>query len=212
MAQQERAQLTRDRLIDGAARAFCRLGYLAATTNDIAAEAGTTRGALYFHFESKEVIARAVIEEEQRRAVEAGTRIMGLERSALETMLMLCVDLARRLQADLVVQAGIRLATEGSSFDPPLRAPYQQWLDTFSAIAARAVQKGDFRDDVDPAVFARFMIPAYTGVQLVSETFTGREDLLPRIREMWLFLFPAVVPAERLQQARDLLEELISAE
>jgi AcrR family transcriptional regulator len=212
MAQQERAQLTRDRLIDGAARAFCRLGYLAATTNDIAAEAGTTRGALYFHFESKEVIARAVIEEEQRRAVEAGTRIMGLERSALETMLMLCVDLARRLQADLVVQAGIRLATEGSSFDPPLRAPYQQWLDTFSAIAARAVQEGDFRDDVDPAVFARFMIPAYTGVQLVSETFTGRDDLLPRIREMWLFLFPAVVPAERLQQARDLLEELISAE
>jgi AcrR family transcriptional regulator len=212
MAQQERAQLTRDRLIDGAASAFCRLGYLAATTTDIAEAAGTTRGALYFHFESKEVIARAVIEEEQRRAVEAGTRIMGLELSALATMLMLCVDLARRLQADLVVQAGIRLATEGSSFDPPLRAPYQQWLDTFTAIAARAVQEGDFRDEVDPAVFARFMIPAYTGVQLVSETFTGREDLLPRIREMWLFLFPAVVPAERLQQARDLLEELISTE
>jgi AcrR family transcriptional regulator len=212
MAQQERAQLTRDRLIDGAARAFCRLGYLAATTTDIAEAAGTTRGALYFHFESKEVIARAVIEEEQRRAVEAGTRVMGLELSALATMLMLCVDLATRLQADQVVQAGIRLATEGSSFDPPLRAPYQQWLDTFTAIAARAVQEGDFRDEVDPAVFARFMIPAYTGVQLVSETFTGREDLLPRIREMWLFLFPAVVPAERLQQARDLLEELISTE
>jgi AcrR family transcriptional regulator len=209
MAQQERAQITRDRLIDGAASAFCRLGYITATTTDIATAAGATRGALYFHFQSKEEIARAVIDKEQQLAVEAAGRILALDRPALETMLRLCVDLAERLMVDPVVKAGIRLTTENSNFDPPLRAPYEQWLATFSAITATAVEQGDFRADVDPEVFARFMIPAYTGVQLVSDTFTGREDLLPRIREMWLFLFPAVIPEERMAGARELLGRLI---
>ena len=211
MARQERARITRDRLIDAAASTFCRLGYVATTTSDIANEAGATRGALYFHFTSKEKIARAVIEEEQRRAVEAGTRIMALNRSAVETMLLLCTDLARRLRADPIVQAGIRLATENANLDPPLRSPYRQWLETFSAIAARAVREGDFRTDVDPEAFARFLIPAYTGVQLVSDTFTGREDLMLRIREMWTFLFPAVVAIDRAQDMQALLDELIPA-
>ena len=211
MAQQERAQITRDRLIDGAAEAFCRLGYAAATTTDIAREAGATRGALYFHFQSKEEIARAVIAKEQQLAVEAGTRIVEQNRPAMETMVMLSVDLAQRLMTDPVVKAGIRLTTENSNFDPPLRAPYQQWLDTFGAIAATAVEQGDFRADVDPAVFARFLIPSYTGIQLVSDTFSGRADLLPRIREMWKFIFPAVVSERRVADANALVDRLIPA-
>jgi len=211
MAQQERAQITRDRLIDGAAEAFCRLGYAAATTTDIAKEAGATRGALYFHFQSKEEIARAVIAKEQQLAVEAGTRIVEQNRPAMETMVMLSVDLAQRLMTDPVVKAGIRLTTENSNFDPPLRAPYQQWLDTFGAIAATAVEQGDFRADVDPAVFARFLIPSYTGIQLVSDTFSGRADLLPRIREMWKFIFPAVVSEHRVADANALVDRLIPA-
>jgi len=211
MAQQERAQITRDRLIDGAAEAFCRLGYAAATTTDIAREAGATRGALYFHFQSKEEIARAVIAKEQQLAVEAGTRIVEQNRPAMETMVMLSVDLAQRLMTDPVVKAGIRLTTENSNFDPPLRAPYQQWLDTFGAIAATAVEQGDFRADVDPAVFARFLIPSYTGIQLVSDTFSGRADLLPRIREMWKFIFPAVVSEHRVADANALVDRLIPA-
>jgi AcrR family transcriptional regulator len=210
MAQQVRAQITRERLIDGAAEAFTRLGYISATTTDIARAAGATRGALYFHFQSKEEIARAVVDKEQRLAVESGTRIVELGRPALETMLLLSVDLAERMQADPVVKAGIRLTTENSNFDPPLRAPYEQWLATFGAIAGLAVEQGDFRHDLDPAMFARFLIPAYTGIQLVSDTFSGRADLLPRIREMWLFIFPAVVPAERIENARAVLDRLIS--
>jgi AcrR family transcriptional regulator len=211
MVQQERAHITRERLVDGAAGVFGRLGFVQATTTDIVKEAGATRGALYFHFQSKEEIARAVIDKEQRLAVEAGTRILALNRPAFETILLFTVDLAERLVADPVVKAGIRLTTEYSNFDPPVRAPYQQWLDTFSRVTAAAVQEGDFRDDVNPVIFARFLVPAYTGIQLVSDTFTGREDLLPRIREMWMFVFPAIVPDERLARAWTLLDRLIPA-
>lgn len=69
--------------------------------------------------------------------------------------------------------------------------------------------EGDFKSDVDPEVFARFFIPAYTGIQLVSDAFTGREDLLLRIRELWIFILPGVIPEDRLESSRDLLDRLI---
>lgn len=207
--QQLRAQATRERLIDGAARAFYRLGYGIATTADIVAESGTTRGALYFHFPSKEDLARAVIAKEHELAITAGTRIMAMQRPAFETMLLMCIDLAERLTTDPVVKAGIRLTTENTNFDPPLRAPYEDWLRAFADMATLAIAEGDFRDDVDPAAFARFLIPSYTGIQLVSDLFSGREDLLPRIRDLWGFVMPAVIAPDRLQASRDLLDRLI---
>jgi AcrR family transcriptional regulator len=211
MVQQERAQITRDNLVEGAALAFYRLGYGMATTAAIVESAGTTRGALYFHFQSKEEIARAVIAEEHSRAMTAGLRIQALNRPAFETMILLCVDLAERLMTDPVVMAGIRLTTEITNFNPPLRAPYEDWERTFADMAEAAVSEGDFKADVDPEVFARFIIPAYTGIQLVSDTFTGRKDLLQRLREMWTFVFPGVVPADRLDGARLLLDRLLPA-
>jgi len=209
MAQQQRALITRDRLVDGAALAFHRLGYGIATTTDIVNEAGATRGAMYFHFQSKEEIARAVIDKEHELAMAAGIRIQQMDRPPFETLILMCVDLAHRLQTDPVVKAGIRLTTEITNFDPPLRAPYEGWLGAVADLSAAAVESGDFRPDVDPDVFARFLIPAYTGVQFVSDTFTGHDDLLPRIRELWAFVLPAVIPDDRLAEARELLDRLI---
>jgi len=209
VVQQQRAQATRERLIDGAARAFYKLGYGTATTADIVTESGTTRGALYFHFPSKEDLARAVIVKEHELAITAGARIMELRRPAFETMLLMCIDLAERLTTDPVVKAGIRLTTENTNFDPPLRAPYEDWLRAFADMAQLAIVEGDFRDDVDPEVFARFLIPSYTGIQLVSDLFTAREDLLPRIRDLWGFVMPAVIAPDRMEQSRQLLARLI---
>jgi AcrR family transcriptional regulator len=209
MAQQERAQQTRDRLVDGAARAFHRLGYGLATTADIAREAGATRGALYFHFPSKEDLARAVIDKEQELSIDASGRILSLQRPPFETMLLLCVDLAERLRSDDIVKAGIRLTTEITQFDPPLLSPYEGWMSAFGGLAQQAVDTGEFRADLDAAAFARLLIPAYTGIQLVSDVFSGRADLMSRIRDLWLFLIPAVVAEDRAADARALVDSLI---
>ena len=209
MAQQQRALITRDRLVDGAALAFHRLGYGIATTTDIVNAAGATRGAMYFHFQSKEDIARAVIDKEHTLALAAGLRVQEMNRPPFETLVLTCIDLAGRLMTDPVVKAGIRLTTEITNFDPPLRAPYEGWLGAIAELTEQAVAVGDFRPDVDPQVFARFLVAAYTGVQFVSDAFTEHNDLLPRIRELWTFVLPAVIPAEKLAEARALLEALI---
>ncbi len=61
-------------------RIFTRDGFEAASIDDIAAEAGYTRGAFYAHFQSKEDLFFAMLEDESHKHFEALTKAMaGLE-------------------------------------------------------------------------------------------------------------------------------------
>jgi len=82
---------TRRRLLDGAARVFGARGYERATLDDVAREVGMTKGAVYWHFDSKQAVFGALLEQysrsEQRRvsdsvqdAVTAGSPEAAFER------------------------------------------------------------------------------------------------------------------------------------
>ena len=53
----------RDELLTGALRVFARRGYREAGVEEIAAEAGYSKGAIYWHFSGKEELVTALIEE-----------------------------------------------------------------------------------------------------------------------------------------------------
>ena len=59
--QQERARRTRAAIIRSAAVEFGKSGYAAASLNRILEGSRATKGAMYFHFDSKEDLARAVL-------------------------------------------------------------------------------------------------------------------------------------------------------
>jgi AcrR family transcriptional regulator len=54
---------TRARLLEAAARVYARRGFGGATLDEVAAEAGFTKGAVYAHFGSKENLLLALMEE-----------------------------------------------------------------------------------------------------------------------------------------------------
>ena len=56
---QERAQLTRERLLEAAIGCFAQAGYDAASTRQIEAAAGVKRGLIAYHFGSKEALWKA---------------------------------------------------------------------------------------------------------------------------------------------------------
>jgi len=61
---QERTETTRARLIQSAEKVFARDGFEAAKLEEIAADAGYTRGAFYANFDSKEDLFFALLERE----------------------------------------------------------------------------------------------------------------------------------------------------
>ncbi len=62
--QRERSENTRARLIQSAEKIFARDGFEVAKLEEIAADAGYTRGAFYANFESKEDLFLALLEQE----------------------------------------------------------------------------------------------------------------------------------------------------
>ena len=60
---QQKSEATRRKLLASASRVFARAGFEAARIEDIAAEAGHTRGAFYANFDSKETLFLALLEE-----------------------------------------------------------------------------------------------------------------------------------------------------
>ncbi|MGE5623881.1 MAG: TetR family transcriptional regulator [Methanocella sp.] len=58
---------TRERILAAAALVFARRGYGEATLDEVAAEAGLSKGAVYWHFASKSDLYLALLEERVRR-------------------------------------------------------------------------------------------------------------------------------------------------
>src|SRR5580658_538334 len=57
------SERTRERLLQAASREIYRSGFQSASLETILAVAGVTKGALYYHFDSKEALGYAVVEE-----------------------------------------------------------------------------------------------------------------------------------------------------
>lgn len=64
LTREEKKAQTRRALLDAASVVFARRGYHAASVDEIAAEAGLTTGALYWHFPGKEQLFLALTEEQ----------------------------------------------------------------------------------------------------------------------------------------------------
>lgn len=76
----ETKEQTHRRLLDAAQRMLLKMGYQGATLDAIAAEAGFTKGAVYWHFRSKEALFLELLAEGmQRNAADAEQILADLE-------------------------------------------------------------------------------------------------------------------------------------
>lgn len=200
---QRRAVQTRQAVLVAAASVFDERGYQAASVCEILARAEVTKGALYFHFPSKEALAQAVIES-QAASIAVPERELRLQ--ALVDLMLL---VAERLKTDVILRAGIRLTIEQGSFQDLDPAPYRQWIEFARSILAEAARRGELLPHVDPDRVAEMIIGCFSGIQLLAQVLTDRADLAARIAGFWAHLLPGiavpgVLPAIRTSIPDDL--------
>ncbi|MEV5887419.1 ScbR family autoregulator-binding transcription factor [Streptomyces sp. NPDC052020] len=187
---QERAVQTRESLLRAAAEVFDEFGYSGASINRILKRAGLTAGALYFHFDSKEDLARAVMNSQPE------TIVPWLDSRGLQRLVDLTLNWARRLQVDPLLRAGVRLTNEQTSFGLQDASPYQQWVEIMAECLRDAHERGELQAGVEPGEVAAFVVEACTGMQMFSAVVSGRKDLMERVTRMWRLLLPGIaVPA-----------------
>lgn len=196
MARQERGIRSKRSILEAAAAVFGERGYDAASTNEILARAGLTRGALYHHFPSKESIAAAVLEAQGEALVVPDQPVK------LQAIIDLTLAFSVRLQTDMVLRASVRLAVEQSSFSTSAQAPYNQSITLVEDLLLQAEQQGELLPGADLAEVASTVVAAFTGMQVMSEAFSGRQDLPARISTLWRLLLPGIAAPGMLPRLR----------
>lgn len=208
MPQQTRAVHTRAAIIRGAAAAFEQRGYGSTSLAQVSAAAGVTKGAVYFHFDSKEALAVAIITAQHEESASAGRRLLDDNVPGLRALVLMSYELARQLRDDLIVSAGVRLTIEAVNFSTPVSAPYLDWIVSCEEFLRRGIADGDVTPTLDVCAAAHFFTAAFTGVQVVSDVLTGRGDIDQRLTEMWAMLLPGLVAPERWPDLHDLAVEM----
>jgi AcrR family transcriptional regulator len=84
MVVQARAEATRDKIIGAALDLFSRRGYGETGLSDVITHAGVSKGAFYYHFESKEALAGAIIHAGTGQLLELFNAITDAKSPALQ--------------------------------------------------------------------------------------------------------------------------------
>lgn len=182
---QERARRTRRAILLAAAECFAEVGYAAATTSEIAARAGVTKGALAFHFPAKAAIAAAIVEECYERWPSLVAEALPEHDRVLDLMGTVFAQIAVQIREDPIVRATVRLQAERSQIAEPIRMPYVDWIATSTGLFHTAAERGELRPGADPAALARASIAGFQGVQHVSGLLNGHADVADRVAEWW---------------------------
>lgn len=184
---QERAEQTRRALLRAAAEVFDEFGYAGASITRILKRAGVTAGALYFHFGSKEDLAKAVMNSQPESLVPL------LATGGLQRLIDLTLVWSWQLQRDPLLRAGVRLTNEqapmGGSLAPE---PYENFREIMTGYLHEARDNGELQPGIDPTVVAEFVVAACTGMQMYSNVVSGRKDLPERTQQMWHLLLPGI--------------------
>ena len=194
MARQERAEKTRNTILDAAAAVFDEFGFNGASLSDILAKAGVTKGALYFHFSSKEELAHALVTEQ----FTVGESLPAEPSTGIQTAIDLCHEMANSLRNSVRVRASIRLVIETGTFADPAPDAYTGWIEIVRGYMVAARERGDLKAELDPYVIARWVIASFTGVQISSQVLSGRTDIHDRVTEMWRIALPGLVAPRRV--------------
>jgi TetR/AcrR family acrAB operon transcriptional repressor len=168
----EAALATREALIDAAERAFRRSGVTRTSLADVAAEAGMTRGAIYWHFRDKVKLLDAMCERttmpmDAALAEAAG----GAPADPLGTLRTLAVDALQRLARDPHTHAVFEILFHKCELTGVLAKrnaervqSRAQCLHGVTQLMRLAVERGQLPADADATLAARLVHGGIVGL------------------------------------------------
>jgi TetR/AcrR family fatty acid metabolism transcriptional regulator len=157
----------RAQIIEAAMVCFTRKGYVNTTMDDIVAESGLSKGAIYWYFKSKDDIFEAAFTSMfEAVGAESMAALMACEtaserlRVGAQTMVGLACDLEGYFGLIVEFWAQSENRDEVIGFWAEMLAQYQQAI---AAIFEGGIQTGEFRE-VDAGVLAWMIMAAYDGL------------------------------------------------
>jgi TetR/AcrR family transcriptional regulator, transcriptional repressor for nem operon len=162
------SERTRERLLQAASREIYRSGFQSASLDTMLSSAGVTKGALYHHFENKELLGYAVVEEVifrnlRRMWVQPLQRV----KDPIDALIGIVRSIPARRED---VSGGCELNNLSQEMSPldagfrkRLETIFDAWRDAVASVLREGQLQGSVRRDVESANAAGLLIAMVEG-------------------------------------------------
>ena len=200
MGRQVRAEATRRRVIDAAVELFGKLGYGDTGLAEILQRADVTKGAFYYHFDTKEAVASAIIEESFQTVRDAADSVIESSSPALENVIRATFVVASVMESDSSVQVGKQLAQSLSQVSDRGPQAFEEWTTRFLGQVQAAITPDDC-GNLDPEDVGETIWVTVLGSHLLSDALG--DDVFARLAKSWRVLLAGIVSPGSLPYFRD---------
>lgn len=185
-------------LVRAAAQQFAHKPYALVNLDDVVAAVDVSRGAMYFHFPSKQALATAVIVEADKMGREAAAGVLATKLSGLETLIDLSYVVAVLDLGEEMARAGLHLLESIGRAEGLEARSLREVVNELAKITRRAVDEGDVAEGRDPADIARLLVSMYIGIRHTSD-LDNPQQFLGDLEKAWILLLPAFANPERMR-------------
>jgi TetR/AcrR family transcriptional repressor of nem operon len=165
---------TRKRLLQAAFQEIHRSGFRSADVDAILAKAGVTKGALYYHFDSKEALGYAVVDEVIASNLHQKW-VQPLRNAENPIDVLVRIVQSESLKRE-DVQRGcplLNLSQEMSGLDEGFRRRtaklYKDWHDSMAEALRKGQKRRVVRSDINANETATFLIAAWEGYVVLGK-------------------------------------------
>jgi AcrR family transcriptional regulator len=162
MTQGERRARSRNALLESAARGLSRCGYGNLILEQVAADAGYTRGALYHQFKDKQDLALAVIEWADETWRQEVGRLAEQETDPVAALIAMARGHAVLCRRD-VARVAIALRLEFAGQDHPVGRELERVSESLVKRCTRLINAGRRAGSIPPGPPARAVALAFVG-------------------------------------------------
>ncbi|GBG40082.1 TetR/AcrR family transcriptional regulator [Mycobacterium montefiorense] len=212
MARQVRSEVTRRKILNAAIDVFGDVGYSAAGWGTIIERTGMTKGALYHHFDSKESLASAIIEEGAETLLNGFRNVCGAASPGLENLLHGTFTIVGMLSSDDTARAAEQLTCTLRGFNEAAGRFCKDMVELLATEARRAIAEGDLQPGLDPEAVSESIVGAMFGTRALSDAMSALGEAsgsatgdLERLTRVWELLLPGIVSEASLPYFRQFL-------
>src|SRR5215475_4361869 len=167
---------TRERLLQAGFQEVYRFGFQSASIDTILAATDVTKGALYYHFDSKDALGHAIIEEVVAK-FSRDRWLLPLQRSEDKNPIDALIGIVRAIPSrPRDVKGGcplVNLAQEMSQLDEQFRkrleSIFHAWQEGIAVALRRGQSEGTVRRDLVPEETAGFLIAMIEGYEVLAK-------------------------------------------
>ena len=180
---EERREHSIQQVLSAALRLFVSKGYENATIDTIAAEAGLTKGAVYFYFKGKAALLHALLDDAEQLYAEVFAQLKSSGENPIKQLEMFvdwCAETGAENQELLVLPILVSLQAMGKDAEVAahLKRMYERYHDEMSRITRDGQARGLFDNRVAVRERAAVLVALTDGMLLewyrFSSTLDGR--------------------------------------